>query len=242
MKQGDQIDMRVESLPGLRELVVERMRMAIATGQFPPGARLVERELCEMMGVSRTSLREALRELQADGLIKSQPNKGLTIAVIDRKTAQEIYEVRAVLEGLAARLFARRATPAQMAQLRKSVEKLAKTYANFSADDFVMVKSEFYDTLFKGAGNETATEMLKRIHTRVSQLRVLSLSSAKRAEQSIQELREFLDALERHDEDRAQALCVAHIENAAQAALGALNGAEDSPASSKEVAARGHSS
>ncbi|MBE2212838.1 MAG: GntR family transcriptional regulator, partial [Opitutaceae bacterium] len=101
---NDDMSMRVQTLPGLREQVAERLRMAIATGKFPAGARLIERELCEMMGVSRTSLREALRELQADGLITLQPNKGLSVSTVTEETARSIYEVRAMLEGLAARL------------------------------------------------------------------------------------------------------------------------------------------
>jgi GntR family transcriptional regulator, trigonelline degradation regulator len=237
MKNDVELDMRVESLPGLREQIVERMRMAIATGRFPPGSRLIERELCEMMGVSRTSLREALRELQADGLITLQPNKGLSVSVVDAKTAEGIYQVRTVLEGLAARLFARNATAAQMKALRASVDKLAEVYSNFSADAFIVAKSEFYDILLRGAGNETATDMLKRIHTRVSQLRVVSLSSARRAEQSIRELRAFLDALEARDEDAAWRLCVAHVENAARAALGALPRPEEELSAPTPVAA-----
>lgn len=225
MMTDPQMSMRVESLPGLREQVVERLRMAIATGRFEPGARLIERELCEMMGVSRTSLREALRELQADGLITSQPNKGLSVSVVTREDAESIYEVRAVLEGLAARLFARNASEQQLDALRRSVDRLAEVYANFTADEFITAKSAFYDILLEGAGNEIAADMLRRIHTRVSQLRVVSLSSAERAQKSIAELREFLDAFEARDEERAQALCVKHVENAAEAALKNLRAA-----------------
>lgn len=214
--------MRVQTLPGLREQVAERLRMAIAAGRFPPGARLIERELCEMMGVSRSSLREALRELQTDGLITLQPNKGLSVTVISLKTARSIYEVRAMLEGLAARLFARNGTEQQMKALRQSVNRLAEVYEDFSAEAFISAKTRFYEILLEGAGNEVASEMLKRIHTRVSQLRVVSLSSAERARQSIRELREFLDALEARDEDEAYRICVAHVEAAAQAALGSI--------------------
>ncbi len=222
MNTGNDTFMRVESLPNLREQVAERLRMAIATGRLAPGARLIERELCEMMGVSRTSLREALRELQADGLISTQHSKGLSVALVTRKDAEAIYQVRAVLEGLAARLFARNATTEQMAMLRQSVERLAEVYANFSADEFIAAKTAFYDILLSGGGNEVSAEMLRRIHTRVSQLRVVSLSNAERAQKSIAELREFIDAIDVRDEDRAWRLCVRHVENAAVAALKAL--------------------
>ncbi len=217
--QAPDLSMRVQTLPGLREQVAERLRLAIATGKFAPGARLIERELCEMMGVSRTSLREALRELQADGLISLQPNKGLSVSVVTLETARSIYQVRATLEGLAARLFARRATDSQMAQLRESIDRLAEVYDNFSAERFITAKTHFYDILLEGAGNEIAAEMLRRIHTRVSQLRVVSLSSAERAQKSIRELRDFMDALEARDEDLAWQVCTAHVEAAGAAAL-----------------------
>lgn len=215
--------MRVESLPSLREQVAERIRMAIATGRFRPGERLIERELCELMGVSRTSLREALRELQADGLITSQPNKGLSVAVVTRRQAASIYEVRVALEGMAARLFVKNATDEQIAALRRSVDRLAAVYDNFESNAFISAKTEFYDILLAGAGNETAAEMLRLIHTKVSQLRVVSLSSAQRARQSIKELRALLKALEARDADKAWALCVEHVENAARAALAGLS-------------------
>jgi DNA-binding GntR family transcriptional regulator len=211
--------MMVQTLPRLREQVAERLRMAIATGKFPAGTRLIERELCEMMGVSRTSLREALRELQADGLITLQRNRGLSVSVISQETARSIYEVRAVLEGLAARLFARNATQRQIEELHRSVGRLAEVYDNFSPEAFIAAKTHFYDVLLEGAGNPVAAGMLRRIHTRVSQLRVVSLSHAERAQQSIRELREFLHALEKRDEELAWQLCVAHVEAAAKAAL-----------------------
>lgn len=218
----DDLSMRVQTLPGLREQVAERLRIAIATGRFAPGMRLIERELCEMLGVSRTSLREALRELEVDGLITLRPNKGLIVSVMSLQTARSIYEVRATLEGLAAKLFARLATAEQMKALHASVDELAEVYRNFTAEAFITAKTHFYDILLEGAGNEVAADMLRRIHTRASQLRVVSLSSAERAQQSIRELREFLAALEKRDEDLALKLCVAHVEAAATAALATI--------------------
>src|SRR3990170_1902174 len=90
----------------LRKQVVERLREAIIEGHLKPGERLRERELCELLGVSRTSLREGLVELEAEGLINNVPNRGPVVAMVSIKAAEEIYQLRAVLEGLAARLFA----------------------------------------------------------------------------------------------------------------------------------------
>jgi GntR family transcriptional regulator, trigonelline degradation regulator len=228
MATGDEpgFTMRVQNMPGRREQVADQMRLAIAAGHFLPGARLIERELCETLGVSRTSLREALRELQADGLITAQPNKGLSVSKVSYETAQSIYQVRAVLEGLAARLFARNASLEQMGALKQSLDRLAEVYKDFTAYRFITAKTAFYDILLAGANSPVASDMLRRIHTRVSQLRVVSLSSSARAEKSISELREMMAALEARDEDRANAVCVAHVEAAAVAALAALKAAE----------------
>lgn len=223
---ADGLSLRVHSLPGLREQVAERLRLAIATGRFPPGTRLIERELCDIMGVSRPSLREAMRELQADGLVSFQPNKGLSVAVISYETAEAIYQVRAMLEGLSARLFVRNATDRQLVDLHSSLDRLADVYDNFTPDGFIAAKTRFYDILLEGSGNDVAAEMLRRIHTRVSLLRVVSLSNAARAQASIRELREFLSAIDARDEDLAWSRCVAHVEAAAASALAALKAAE----------------
>ncbi|WP_342363133.1 GntR family transcriptional regulator [Terrarubrum flagellatum] len=216
---GEQRSLHVAPLPTLRQQVVERIREAIETGQFPAGARLIERDLCERMGVSRTSIREALRDLEAAGLIVTQPNKGPIVPIVTPEMAKAIYQVRTVLEGLAARLFARHATSAQIAALKDSVERLAAVYDNYTAAGFLSAKSEFYRILLEGAGNPVATEMLQGIHTRVSQLRATSLSNPSRAQASLAEIREFVAALAERNEEAAWHLCTHHIQNASDAAL-----------------------
>ena len=211
--------LRLTSSPTLRQQIVERLTEAIVIGQFPPGSRLVDRDLCERLGVSRTSIREALRELEASGLITTQPHKGPIVSIVTLEMARSIYEVRAVLEGLAARLFARRASTQQIVAIKKSVEDLAQVYANYTPESFLRVKSEFYRILLEGSGNLVAADMLRTIHTRVSQLRATSLSDPARAEQSIAEIREFVAALEARNEEAAWHTCTRHVENAAKAAL-----------------------
>src|SRR5215472_16989961 len=105
----------------IRTQVEQRLRQAILSGHFRPGGRLIERELCTLLGVSRTSLREALRQLEGDGLIVNIPHKGLVVATMTREEADEIFQVRAVVEGLAGRLFAERATDEQRAALQAAL-------------------------------------------------------------------------------------------------------------------------
>lgn len=222
---SDNQTLRVPAVPTLRQLVVDRLRDAIETGQLRPGSRLIERDLCERLGVSRTSVREAMRELEAAGLVSTQANRGPIVAVVTSEMAKSIYQVRMVLEGLAARLFARHATVEQIEQLRASVDVLEAVYDDFTAAGFLKAKSEFYRILLEGAGNPVAADMLRAIHTRVSQLRATSLSDPSRAKASLAEIREFVKALAMRNEEAAWNLCVHHIQNAADAALKMLEAA-----------------
>jgi len=223
----------IVAAPSLREQVAERMRDAILTGLFPPGTRLIERELCEMWGVSRTSVREALRALEGEGLITSVPNRGPIVSTITLETAEAIYQVRGMLEGLAARLFARRASDAQREAMEHAVAALAVAYAGGSPQTMLAAKEEFYRVLLEGAGNPVASGMLETIHTRVWQLRATTLSSPERAQASIAELHELATALRERDEERAWNASTRHIEHAMHAALATLaeaGGAEPGPA------------
>src|SRR5581483_8053290 len=106
----------------LRERTLKSLRDAILSNHLKPGQRLVERDLCEQAGVSRSSIREALRYLESEGLVESRGTKGMFVSVLNRKQALEIYEVRAALESEAARQFAERATESDLKAIRRAYE------------------------------------------------------------------------------------------------------------------------
>lgn len=210
--------LRLTAVPLLRTRVAERIREAISTNRFPPGSRLVERELCALLGVSRTSVREALRELESEGLISTDGGRPV-VAILTVAEVQAIYEVRTVLEGLAARLFARRSTPAQLAALGDAARTLYAAYEHYETGPFLVAKARFYEALFAGAGNEVAASMLRTLNTKISQLRATSLASQDRVRASVAEIRALVAALEQRDEDLAAELSASHIRNASQAAM-----------------------
>jgi len=209
---------KLEAGPRLRTLVAERIRSAIVSNRFPPGLRLIERELCELLGVSRTSVREALRELESEGLISSRGGR-LIVAVVDAREAAEIYQVRMVLESLAARLFARQAGAEHLSELQAASLALAAAGEAYEPTAFLAAKTRFYEALFKGAGNAVAASLLRTIHAKVSRLRAASLASPGRARASVREIGELVAALTARDEERAAQLTARHIENASQAAM-----------------------
>jgi DNA-binding GntR family transcriptional regulator len=175
-----------------------------------------------MMGVSRTSLREALREVEADGLVTTRPNRGPIVAPLSPETVESLYQVRAMLEGLAARLFARQASDAQIESIKRVVDAIARAYRQGDAKAALRAKGEFHRILLEGAGNEIAASMLRTVRLRISQLQSASLSHPGRKNASIRGLRKLVAAFEARDEDAAWRACIAHVEGAASAALAVL--------------------
>jgi DNA-binding GntR family transcriptional regulator len=214
--------LRVNASPTLRKQVADTLRAAVAHGDLQPGERLVERVLCERIGVSRTSLREALRELENEGLVTNLPNRGLIISQLDAKIAKDVFDVRASLEGLISRLFCENATDAQIVACRAAFEDVKRAYAQDSSNSPIDAKTRFYDVLMAGANNPEAERMLRSIHIRVSQLRVLSLSSSARRQASLNELSALVEALCSRNSAQAEKLSRDHVDEAARAALSRL--------------------
>ncbi len=155
----------------VREQVEAQLRQAIVAGHFEPGTRLVERELCTLLGVSRTSLREALRQLEGDGLVMNIPHKGIVVTTISRKTAEEIYEVRAVVEGLAGRLCAEHLTVDLERALKAAMEQIEVAHQAEDLVALIAAKEQFYQVLLAFCGNRTAGVVLQSLHDRIASLR-----------------------------------------------------------------------
>jgi GntR family transcriptional regulator, trigonelline degradation regulator len=213
--------LRVERNPApVRTQVLDNLRQAIVERQLVPGQRLIERELVELTGVSRTSIREALRELAAEGLVTAIPNKGTVVARVSAEEARQLYEVRSALEGLAGRLFVQNATQAQRNALVKALQRIERQVAKGSF--MINAKDSFYEILFEGGGNEALRSVTAGLHARVSVLRALSLSVPGRPVQSLQEMRDIVDAVLAGDADAAARACSRHVEEAGRVGLQAL--------------------
>ncbi|HEY1622668.1 MAG TPA: GntR family transcriptional regulator [Streptosporangiaceae bacterium] len=203
--------------PLVRTQVSEILRQSILGMRFKPGERLVERELVELIGVSRTSIREALRELASEGLVRSIPNRGMVVAGLTSKEAAELYELRSSLEGLAGRLFVKRASVAQVTAIRRAFERIRR--AAKTGQQLLEAKDQFYDVLFKGAGNEELRSIVASLHARVRVLRSISLSEAGRPAETVAEILAIVEAIERRDAAAASKACSRHVERAGQTAL-----------------------
>jgi DNA-binding GntR family transcriptional regulator len=206
----------------LRFLVENRLRTAIGSGVFKPGQRLIERELCEQTGVGRTSIREALRQLEAEGLVTTIPHRGPIVSTMTADEAVQLYELRALLEGYAGRECARTRDPAIITRLRAQFVKMESVASNEDRSDLLAAKTEFYTALLEGCGNVFVQRFLNMLLNRVTVLRMTSMTQKNRIGKSLAEIERILNAIEAGDEVAAEAACVQHIQNAAAVALKAL--------------------
>ncbi|GAA4174071.1 GntR family transcriptional regulator [Gryllotalpicola koreensis] len=214
----------------LREQVIEMMRSAILGFQLRPGQRLIERELIERFGVSRTTVREAIRDLAAEGLITVIPQKGAIVSMPSHDEAADLYDIRAHLESLAVQRFVARATDEEVDRLQQAVDELSEQTRRDPADTqkLLEAKDHFYEALITGAGSAVLRQVLVSLQARVRILRATSLGAEGRADEAAREIRAIMSAVERRDADEASRLSILHIQNAAKTALRELpeDGAE----------------
>jgi len=221
------IDRVTRESASLRERVTVSIRDAILNGHLKPGQKLVERELCSSLDISRTLLREALPQLQAEGLIKSVAHKGPSVALVDAEEVREIYQVRRALEALAAREFARNATDDQVRRLREQLVALKRPEAARNLRDLLICKAGFYSVLFEGCGNRVIGQVLTQLNNRMVLYKRLSLSVTGRLPEVIDELEAIVSAIETRDPEKAGELCAVHVVNAERTVLRQLSDEPD---------------
>jgi DNA-binding GntR family transcriptional regulator len=207
------IERPAETVP---QLVVRRVRQAILEGTLAPGRRLTERELMELTGVSRTSIREAVLHLQALGLVETSGRKGVRVAVLGSDDVRQLYEVRAALESEAASLFVQRATDAEVLELVKL------TRPGKSDEEQLAAVYQIDELLLTGARNALLQSTLAPLHARIHALRRLSLSIPGRRKKSAEEYRALVAAIADRDAARAAELARCHVDAAKEAALAAV--------------------
>lgn len=217
----------------LRHQVLQTLRNAIIDGQLSPGQRLTERELTEMLGVSRTVVRESLRQLESEGLIELIPNKGPVVRNLSAAEARDLYRIREMLEGLSARLFAENASAEQLAALEETLGHVVAAYEAGDPKRILETKNEFYAAMHAGAGSETLSTMLTSVLTRIWRWRAIGLThpnrSANRSAESVSNLRALLAALKLGDGDRAESWARLESRLAAQELMQLLESGEDFP-------------
>lgn len=214
-------DMKIERQAApLRQQVLEALRLAIVSGRLAPGQRLTERALIEMMGVSRTVIREALRQIEAEGLIEIIPNKGPVVRELSAEEAKDLYRIRAVLEGLAARLFAENATEKMVNELQAALQGVVSAYQGADGEEALNAKTQFYDLLYQGGASQTLASMLGVIQARIWRWRAVGLTHPNRASsrlrESVKNLRLMVAAIQKKDGAAAEQIAREEVGKAAE--------------------------
>lgn len=206
------VPVKFDSYKPLREIVLDALREAIISGVLEPGERLMEIQLAEEMGVSRTPVREAIRKLELEGFVIMIPRKGAYVAGVSHKDVKDVFEIRAALEGLAAGLAAQKVTQEEIEQI-----ELALHYERepASLEEMVQSDTDFHALLYKASRNERLIQILGNLREQIQRFRTTSLAVPGRVKNAIQEHKALADAIARNDVENAQRLAAAHIENAA---------------------------
>ncbi len=200
----------MDSLPR-GEHAYRRIRAAIQAGELKPGERLREMELAKSIGLSRTPVREALARLESEGLVAHDASRGIMVAELDYSMVTELYYMREVLEGTAARLTARHASEVEISIL----EDLCLQYEGASkmGNEAMLAASNrrFHDTLYRCSHNRYLVNMLTVLHDALSLLGSTTLRSKERAAETLQEHRAVVDAVKGRDADAAELALRIHI-------------------------------
>lgn len=194
----------------------DRLVLDIRAGRLKPGDRLVETDLAARLGISRTPVREAVRRLETDGLVVHQPRLGATVRKLDYLEITELYEMRGVLEGTAARLAARSASQIELEELEAINREMQ---ASTDVRQLYEANRQFHGVLLSAARNRFLVKSVEAVQKTLLILGSSTLEESQRAAQAIEEHDAILTALKNRDGDAAEASMRAHIEAAHKARL-----------------------
>ncbi|MDK2927718.1 GntR family transcriptional regulator [Gelria sp. Kuro-4] len=198
----------------LWEAVYQALRAAIVRGDLAPGERLAEQQLAEEMEASRTPVREALRRLALEGFVVLVPRRGAYVAELSFKDMNDVFELRAALEGLAAALAAERITPEEVAALEQAVRELAEAAAGGASEQVVRIDTDFHGRIYTASRNRRLMQIVANLSDQIQRFRMRSLAAPGRLKDTLSEHRRLVAAIARGDAAQARKLAEEHIERA----------------------------
>jgi DNA-binding GntR family transcriptional regulator len=206
----------------LGEVVYEALREAIIRNRFKPGERLMETELADEMVVSRTPVREAVRKLEAEGYVVMIPRKGTYVAALSIQDVNDVFEIRAALEAMAAAQAAVRAGKEEIAAIREYIEAEAVLWESAELEKTVESDIQFHSLLYRASKNKRIESLINDLREQTHRLRSSTLSTPGRLKFALDEHRKILAAIEARDSQAAQAAALAHIERSREVMLDLL--------------------
>lgn len=227
MKEPRLVPIKLDNYKPLREMVFESLREAINLGRLRPGERLMEIQLAEEMGVSRTPVREAIRKLELEGFVAMVPRKGAYVAGISVKDIVDVFEIRSSLEALAAGLAAERITDEEMELLERSLVKVSEFSTDENIKAIVDGDINFHDIIYKASRNQRLVQIINHLQEQIHRFRMTSLSQPGRTKIALDEHKSIVEAISDRNVELAQQLAREHIENAEQSLLNVMREEEE---------------
>lgn len=209
--QQNEVQKEVTDKYSLRGRVFHRIREDILSGKYEKDEELREITIGTELGVSRTPVREALRQLELEGLVKIIPNKGAYVTGISSKDIHDIYHIRSYLEGLCARWAAENITDEQIGQLEEILYLCDFHAKKEHMEQIVELDNKFHEIIYEAGNSKMLEHVLKDFHHYVERVRKVSLSDKARAVRSNEEHAAILDALRAHDGELAEKLAHEHM-------------------------------
>ncbi|MDR1205702.1 MAG: GntR family transcriptional regulator [Peptococcaceae bacterium] len=221
MKERSVLTIDLNTVKPLGEIAYEALRDAIMTKLFVPGERLMETELADEMGISRTPVREAMRRLETDGYVVIVPRKGSYVAGISMKDVMDVFEIRTALEMLAAEKAAERATDEEIEDLRQAVSDMSDTA---DGDLLTTVDSDarFHSLIYQMSKNDRLVGLICDLREQIQRFRSTTLSDPGRLKLAVREHRKVLEAIVGRDPQKAAQTIQKHMEKAQKAIIGIL--------------------
>ena len=210
-----------EYLP-LRDVVFNTLRRAILRGELKPGERLMEIQLANKLGVSRTPIREAIRKLELEGLVLMIPRKGAEVAEITEKNLRDVLEVRCALEELGVQLACDRIDKSGVRELHEAADHFRDMLESDDITQIAEADEAFHDVLFKATDNGRLIQLLNNLREQMYRYRIEYLKKKECYPQLLEEHETIIQAIEEHDKKKATDITVQHINNQVDTVVGTL--------------------
>ncbi|WIF96003.1 GntR family transcriptional regulator [Caminicella sporogenes] len=211
MKESKTKKLGLQNYKPLREVVFEYLRNSILNGELEPGERLMELQLAEQLGVSRTPIREAIRKLELEGLVEMIPRKGAYVADLSIKDVLDVLEVRMFLEGLAAYLAAERMSEEEIEELKSILEKFENSIESKDREEMIKLDKQFHDKIIEGSKNSKLMQIVQGLHEQFQRFRVIYFNEYSEHEQLLKYHQAIVEAISKRDCEKAQEYAQTHI-------------------------------
>lgn len=213
---GSDFEVNMNEYLPLRDVVFNTLRQAILRGELKPGERLMEIQLANKLGVSRTPIREAIRKLELEGLVLMVPRKGAEVAEITEKSLRDVLEVRGALEDLAVDLACDRITPEKIEELKVAAKDFEETLQTGDVTRYAEADVKFHDIIYHATENQRLVQLLYNLREQMYRYRVEYLKRQEVHQTLLKEHQYIIECIENHDKRKAKEAIRTHIENQAE--------------------------